>query len=78
MRTPPFLAVAAAIVLAGASISASAAPVDISSGTGGFVGKPGAGAFADDYTFTLTSSATVSTSYPTSIGCLGTPSAAPT
>lgn len=59
MRTPPFIALATAVLLAGVGMAASAGPVDLSSGTGGFIGKPGAGGFADAYTFTLVSPATV-------------------
>ena len=59
MRTPPFIALATAVALAGFGSAASAGPVDISSGTGGFIGKPGAGGFADSYTFTLAAPTTV-------------------
>ncbi len=59
MRFLPVIALATAVALAGASMPAAAAPVDISSGTGGFIGRPGAGGFSDAYTFTLASVTTV-------------------
>ncbi|ANH69151.1 FxDxF family PEP-CTERM protein [Mitsuaria sp. 7] len=59
MRIPTSIVLAAAAALAGVGTPASAAPVDLSSGTGGFIGKPGAGGFSESYTFTLVSPTTV-------------------
>ena len=59
MRIPSVLAFTAAVVLAGVGMPLSAAPVDISSGSGGFIGRPGAGSFAESYTFSLASPTTV-------------------
>jgi hypothetical protein len=61
MRVPPAiaLAIAAAAVLGAFGTPASAAPVDLSSGTGGFIGKPGAGEFSESYSFSLVSESTV-------------------
>ncbi|WP_326543420.1 FxDxF family PEP-CTERM protein [Pseudorhodoferax sp.] len=53
------IVVAAAMAFAGLGASAWAAPVDLSSGSAGFVGSPGAGGFSDSYTFTLASANTV-------------------
>jgi hypothetical protein len=50
---------AAAVVLASFGAGAAAAPVDLSSGSAGFVSTPGGGGFSDLYTFTLASSTTV-------------------
>ncbi|OWQ47536.1 hypothetical protein CDL60_08915 [Roseateles noduli] len=59
MNIPPFIAFAAAAVLGGIALPAGASPVDLSSGTAGFIGKPGAGVFSQTYTFTLTNPNTV-------------------
>ena len=59
MKLPFDLVVATAVVLGGLGTGASAAPVDLSSGSAGFVGAPGGGGFADAYTFTLASATTV-------------------
>jgi hypothetical protein len=59
MKLPLDLAVATAVVLGALGTGASAAPVDLSSGSAGFMGTPGSGGFADAYTFTLASATTV-------------------
>lgn len=59
MRIPSSLAFTAALILGGIGMPTSAAPVDMSSGTGGFIGRPGAGDFAESYTFALASPTTV-------------------
>ncbi|HEY1395278.1 FxDxF family PEP-CTERM protein [Roseateles sp.] len=59
MRIPSSLAFTVALVLGALDMPISAAPIDISSGTAGFIGKPGAGDFAESYTFSLTSPTTV-------------------
>ena len=53
------MALATCLVLSCVGTAATAAPVDISSGSGGFVNSPAAGAFADLYTFTLAAAATM-------------------
>ncbi|KQP36989.1 hypothetical protein ASF44_14735 [Pseudorhodoferax sp. Leaf274] len=47
------------MALGGLGTGAQAIPVDLSSGTGGFVRTPGSGGFSDLYTFTLASTTTV-------------------
>lgn len=61
MRIPPslVLAAAAAAAFSGITSPAFAASVDLTSGAGGFVGTPGAGAFSDSYTFALARPTTV-------------------
>jgi hypothetical protein len=59
MNVPALIALAAATVLASVGTPALAAPVDLSSGTGGFIGRPGAGGFSESFTFTLASPTTV-------------------
>ena len=58
MSALPAIALAAA-VLGLIGTPASADPVDLSSGTGGFIGAPGAGGFSESYTFSLVSPTTV-------------------
>ncbi|WP_431264992.1 FxDxF family PEP-CTERM protein [Roseateles chitinivorans] len=58
MSALPAIALAAA-VLGLIGTPAAADPVDLSSGTGGFIGTPGAGGFSESYTFSLVSPTTV-------------------
>jgi len=53
------IAFAAAVVLRGLSTGVAAAPIDLSSGSAGFMSTPGSGGFSDSYTFSLVSTTTV-------------------
>lgn len=53
------LAFATAVALGGLSTGVAATPVDLSSGSAGFMSTPGGGGFSDVYTFTLASATTV-------------------
>lgn len=53
------MTLAACLALSGVGTAASAASVDLSSGSGGFVSTPAAGAFAELYTFSLSTPLTL-------------------
>lgn len=60
MKLPFDLAFAAALVLGAFSTGAAATPVDLSSGSGGFMATPAGGGFSDTYTFSLASTTSFS------------------
>lgn len=62
------VAFAATAVLGSLSAGALATPVDISSGSAGFVSTPGSGGFSDTYTFTLASTTTANMLFSSATG----------
>ena len=67
-RIPSVLAFTAAVVLAGDGMPLSAAPVDISSGSGGFIGTPNAGAFSNTFTFSISTPQAVKLMLASAVG----------
>jgi hypothetical protein len=68
VKLSPFIAVASALAIGSFVLGATAAPVDLSSGSAGFHNTPTGGVFSDVYTFTLASTQTVNVMLSSVVG----------